>query len=437
MAEILIVEDEHALGGALAMAVMRLGHKSTLVASGAAALHAFEKTRFDAVILDIGLPDMNGLSVLEKIRNDGNKTPVVILTAHGTLDHTISAQKLGITDFLMKPVDLARFEAVIESLVASNILVTRAEPPGTPTLIGGGPGMHRVFLGIARACHGDLPIMIMGPSGSGKTLAARLIHTNSKHGNDELFRIHGGMIKHSSALQAQLSNHHGTLLIEDLDALPDDLQHELAQVMENRSTKTPRLIATIQNNPSNGPMTTRLRTELFYAFSVLTIEMPPLKDRSGDIPELCRFFHGMHAETKGANFEISSAALSALQAYPWPGNIRELQSVLEHAWALSRGEVIYPGHLPPHVAQVLQTASGSFTSSELESVISRWLEAQMEILPEDSWSYDKFLEGIEASMLKFLLEKFDSRPTRLATALGMNRATLRQKLRRYGLRDEG
>lgn len=436
MAEILIVEDEHALGGALAMAVMRLGHKSTLVASGAAALQAFEKKSFDAMILDIGLPDINGLSVLEKIRNAGNKTPVVILTAHGTLDHTITAQKLGITDFLMKPVDLARFETVIESLVASNILVTRAEPHGTPTLIGGGPGMHRVFLGIARACHGEMPVMITGPSGSGKTLAARLIHTNSKHGSDELFRIHGGMIKHSSALQAQLANHHGTLLIEDLDALPDELQHELAQAMENRS-QIPRLIATIQKSPSGTPSDSKLRPELFYAFSVLTIEMPPLKDRSGDIPELCRFFHGMRPETKGANFEISSAALSALQAYPWPGNIRELQSVLEHAWALSRGEVIYPGHLPPHVAQVLQPASGSFTSSELESVISRWLEAQMEILPEESWSYDKFLEGIEASMLKFLLEKFESRPTRLATALGMNRATLRQKLRRYGLRDEG
>ncbi len=437
MAEILIVEDEHALGGALGMAVMRLGHQSTLAASGTAALTALEKKPFDAIILDIGLPDMNGLAVLEKIRNSGNKTPVVILTAHGTLDHTISAQKLGITDFLIKPVDLARFETVIGSLVTSNILVTRAEPSGTPTLIGAGPGMHRVFLGIARACNGEMPVMITGPSGSGKTLAAKLIHTNSKHGNEELFRIQGGMIKHSSALQSQLANPRGTLLIEDLDALPDELQHELAQVMENRSVKIPRLIATVQGGSPNSPTPSSLRPELFYAFSVLTIEMPPLKERSGDIPELCRFFHGMHPETKGANFEISSAALSALQAYPWPGNIRELQSVLEHAWALSRGGVIYPGHLPPHVAQVLQPTSGSFTSSELESVISRWLEAQMEILPEDSWSYDKFLEGIEASMLRFLLEKFDSRPTRLAAALNMNRATLRQKLRRYGLRDEG
>ncbi|MEY3394948.1 MAG: hypothetical protein RL346_1184 [Verrucomicrobiota bacterium] len=437
MAQILIIEDEHALGGALAMTIMRLGHQSTLVASGTAALQALDHNPFDAVILDIGLPDMNGLGVLETIRNAGNKTPVVILTAHGTLDHTISAQKLGVADFLMKPVDLSHFENVIESLVASRILVTRAEPPGTPTLIGGGPGMHRVFLGIARACHGELPVMITGPSGSGKTLAARLIHTNSNHGSDEWFRMHGGMIKHSSSLHTRLTDHHGTLLIEDLDALPDELQHELAQLMENRSPGAPRLIATMQKNPANGEADIRIRPELFYAFSGLTIEMPPLRDRSGDIPELCRFFHGMRPETRGSNFGISSAALSALQAYPWPGNIRELQSVLEHAWALSRGDIIYPGHLPPHVAQVLQPASGSFTSSELESAITRWLEAQMEILAESSWNYDKFLEGIEASMLRFLLEKFDSRPTRLATALGMNRATLRQKLRRYGLREEG
>lgn len=436
MAGILIIEDEHALGGALSLAVHRMGHIPMLVASGAAGLKALTEGRYDAVILDIGLPDMSGLKVLETMRAAGVKVPVVIITAHGTLDHAIAAQKLGVADYLVKPIDLGCFEEVVGSLVASHVVVAKVARDAAPTLIGAGPGMHRVYLGIARACSGEMPVMIYGPSGSGKTLAAQLIHANGQRSGDGLRRVQCGVIKHLAALQAQLGDEVGTLILEDLDGLSGELQHELAEMIGERQGRMPRLIATMMGAPSDGERGGVLRSELFYAFSVLAIEMPALKDRAGDIPELCRFFHGMRGDVKGASFEMSSAALSALQAYSWPGNIRELQNVLEHAWAMSRGETVYPGHLPPHVAQVLQDASGMVVSAELEGVIGRWLESQMEITPEGSWSYENLLEGVEGSMLRYLLERFEGRPTRLAAALGMNRATLRQKLRRYGLRED-
>jgi len=429
MATILIVEDEHALGGALSLAVHRLGHRPTLVASGGAALEAMGKGVFDAVVLDIGLPDMSGLKVLEIMRERGMKVPVVVITAHGTLDHAIAAQKLGIAEYLVKPIDLGAFERALESLVASNLVVAKVQPVGVPTLIGAAPGMHRVYLGIARACSGEMAVMIHGPSGSGKTLAAQLIHGNGVRSAEELRSVPCGMLKHESALHAQLGDGSGTLVLEYLDCLSDDLQVFLEKQIAGGNV--PRLIATMQSRPVDAERVGRLRSGLFYAFNALEIEMPALKDRAGDIPELCRFFHGMRLEGKGGTFEISSAALTALQAYSWPGNLRELQNVLEHVWAMSRGEAIYPGHLPPHVAGVLNDGAGRAVSTELEVVIGRWLESQLEIEKEENWSYDKLLDGVEGSMLRYLLERFEGKPTRLAGALGMNRATLRQKLRRH------
>lgn len=432
MASILIIEDEHALGGALSLAAHRLGHSPTLAASGAAALEKISKQNFEAIVLDIGLPDTSGLEVLKKIRESGSKVPVVIITAHATLDHAITSQKLGIADYLIKPLDLQHFEDVISSLVSKSILITPTEPAAT-SLIGAAPGMHRVFLGIARACSGNMPVLIHGPSGSGKTLAARVIHTNSSRSSDPLRRVECATIQHPTSLQPYLSDTSGTLLLEGIDNLSPALQTILADSLAQSPDSLPRLIATMNGNPRDPATANVLRPDVFYAFSALSIEIPPLSERTGDIPALSRFFHGLHSNPSRPSFEISPAALCALQAYSWPGNVRELQHVLEHAWAVSRGEPILPGHLPPHVADALRSSGGKIISGELDAVVARWINSQLEITPESSWQYDAFLEEIEASMLRHLLERFENRPTHLASALRMNRATLRQKLRRCGI----
>jgi two-component system nitrogen regulation response regulator GlnG len=178
---------------------------------------------------------------------------------------------------------------------------------------------------------------------------------------------------------------------------------------------------------------TLLHGALYYALRASLIEMPPLRDRTGDIPALCRFFHGVRTGT-AQPLEITAPALGALQAYRWPGNVRELESALEHAWQIGHGEPMRPGHLPPHIAEALRTGGGE-VGGELESVVARWLDLQMETSPERDWRYDGFLEKIESAMLRHLLERFAGRPTHLASALGMNRATLRKKLRAAGISD--
>jgi DNA-binding NtrC family response regulator len=432
MASILIVEDEHALGSALSLAVRRMGHLPTLAPSGAAALERLQRQAVDVLVLDIGLPDVSGLEVLRAIRGQGSKVPVVIITAHATLDHAIASQKLGIADYLVKPLDLRRFEESISNLVARGGMLMEPANHQAITLIGAAPRMHEVFLGVARACAGDLPVLIHGPCGSGKSLAARVIHSNGARALEPLRVFEGGGIRSREAFHTLLADSSGTLLIEDLSGLDLELQGMLAEHIATPAVISPRLIATFQHAPQAAVTDGTLRADLFYALSALTLEMPPLRERAGDIPALSRFFAGMKGQTSGP-VEITAAALCAMQAYAWPGNVRELRHTLEHALAVSRGGPIFPGHLPPHLTADLPRAGGIALSGELETVISRWLDSQLDLTPQDLWRYDSLLEQVESSILRHLLKRFNERPTHLAAALRMHRATLRQKLRRAGL----
>lgn len=434
MSTILIVEDEHALGNALALAVMRMGHLPILAASGAAALEKFSQSRVDAVVLDIGLPDMNGVEVLKKIRNTGSQVPVLIITAHAALDHAIAAQQLGIADYLIKPLDLQRFEQSITALVTKGTWVAEPSEYGATTLIGSAPCMHEVFLGVARACAGNMPVLISGPCGSGKTLAARVIHSNSARSGAPLRFVECASTQIEETFFSLMQEHAGTLVLEDIIALSPALQSALSERLSHTTAATPRLIATMQGNPRQAVVAGSLREDLFYAFSTLPIEMPPLSERTGDIPALSRIFFAMQSDAN-SRIEITSQALSALQAYEWPGNLRELRHILEHAQAMSRRGPVFLGHLPPHVADALRLSGGKIISSELDAVLARWLESHLEIAPENEWHYDALLDQIESAMLRHLLSRFGNRPTHLANALRMNRATLRQKLKRMGLRE--
>jgi DNA-binding NtrC family response regulator len=431
MAAILIIEDEHALGHALELAVRRIGHVPTLVASGGRALKLLESGGIDAVVLDIGLPDMSGIEVLERLRAAGSSLPVLVITAHAMLENAIASRRLGISEYLMKPLDLSSFEQAVAALVSSSIRLDGPPPPSAVTLIGTAPAMHRVFVGVARACCGEMPVLVCGPSGSGKSLTARVIHNNSPRGGGQFRSADCSMLHDEVAWDELWSDTTGTLVLEGLDALSAARQAELAERIGANAAQTARLVATLT---CDGDAADLLHGALFYALKASLIEMPPLRERSGDIPALCRFFHGMRTGS-AQPLEITAPALAALQVYEWPGNVRELQHALSHAWAMGRGEAMRPGHLPPHVAEALREGEG-LVAGELDSVVARWLDLQLESTPEREWRYDGMLEKIEAAMLGHLMERFGGRPTHLASALGMNRATLRKKLRAAGIAEE-
>lgn len=426
---ILIVEDEHALGTALGFAVRRIGHLPTLVATGADALERVRRSPPALVVLDIGLPDISGLEVVKQLRVRHPALPVIMITAHGTLEHAISARQKGATEYLVKPLDLRQFENCVRALLPSSVQETTARPPlapadsQPPNLIGAAPALRDVFTGIARACASTAPVLITGASGTGKTLAARLIHA---HGD----KSHAACSIMEASDFGQGAPEDGTVILEEITAVPAAMQSQLAARVSERPGSV-RWIATSSLEAADAMQKGLLRPELYYAFSALHVALPPLRERASDIPALAAFFLGM----RGGGASLSSTALASLQAHDWPGNIRELRQVLGLAADLARDGVIYPVHLPPQLAA---TAAADRAPADLEATLERWLEAQVDAAGSAGILYDQLMDRLEATVLRRLLERHEGRPTHLANALGMNRATLRQKLRRLGLDgDEG
>ncbi len=423
---ILIIEDEHALGTALSFLVRRMGHLPTLVASAAAGLSAFEAQDFAAVVLDIGLPDLSGLVVLERLRQIDSEIPSLVITAHATLDHAIHAQKSGATGYLTKPLDLRQFEQTLGAMLTPSLPLQEIPVAQTATLIGAAPCLRETFTAIARACIGDIPALIFGPCGTGKSLAATIIHAHSRRSSHALVVLECSQIKETSEFENEAS---GTLVLDEITGLSMELQARLAGWLGSTPIRHSRILATTVHDPREAVSRGLLREDLYYALATLTVPLPPLRERSGDIPALCAWFTGLRGGTSAP--QLTPPVLAALQAYPWPGNVRELHHVIDYASTLSGDGPIYLSHLPTHIAESSHR-DASPTPGELDLVIERWLEQ-----PENqSLSYESLLEQIENVMLRHLMARHDHRPTRLAAALGMHRATLRQKLRRSGLQSD-
>jgi DNA-binding NtrC family response regulator len=428
---ILIIEDEYALGTALSFLVRRMGHLPTLVASATAGLAACEQARFAALVLDIGLPDMSGLKVLDALRQRGEAVPVLVITAHATLNHAIHAQKSGATGYLTKPLDLRRFEQTLDAMLATGLPLTEtaagAAETRAATLIGAAPCLRETFIGIARACAGDVPALITGPSGSGKSLTAAVIHAHSPRASQSLEFLACSRLLDATGFERRC----GTLVLEEVTELAGDLQTHLAAWLASAPGARPRLLATSVRDPREAVRDGSLREDLYFALSTLTIPLPPLRERSGDIPALSAFFVGVRGVPPVP--QLTAPVLAALQAYPWPGNVRELRHVLDYAVTLSGDGPVFLSHLPAHVAAAAGHGDAAPAPGELEAALGRWLDAALALPEGERPDYDTLLDRIEGVLLRYLLERHENKPTHLAAALRIHRATLRQKLRRAGL----
>jgi DNA-binding NtrC family response regulator len=430
-ARVLIIEDEPSLSAALEIALRRRGYAVDTAASARAGLSRMSEGRWDAVVVDIGLPDRNGLELVGVLRAGDPELPLRGFTAHGHLENAIAARRAGAADYMVKPLDLKQFQDRVAALLEAGGRGGKAEAAargdaGADLFVGGALSLQLAFAAIARACAGDAAVLVTGPSGSGKSLVAGIIHRQSRRGRESMAVVEAGELREAKQLGAWLSGSGGgSLIVEEVACLAGPLQEMLAAHLLREGGGV-RVMATSGQDLREAIRRGQFREDLYYQLSPGEVPLPPLRERLSDIPALCAALSVGMGE---AGIEVTDRAMGALQSWSWPGNVRELRQVLRYAREAAGGPVILRSHLPPHIASCGEVSG----ASALDRALGEWL-ADPEVA---GLAWNGLVEELEQRLLAHLLPKHGNKPSRLAAALGLHRSTLRQKLTRMAGGREG
>jgi DNA-binding NtrC family response regulator len=449
---LLIVDDDNEYRGVVARRFLRRGHDVEHTGSPTEALRLAEKKHFDVAILDVAMAEMDGVQLLERLRQVDPETQAIMLTGQGTIETAIRAMKLGAYDFLTKPCGLAELELQAErarekaQLARENqalkTALRRAEPSGE--IIGSSSAIQDVLRLIRKAAPSDSTVLIQGESGTGKELVARALHQGGPRAERPMVVINCAALQ-ESLLESELFGHEkgaftsavtakpglfeladrGTLFIDEIGEMAPALQAKLLRALEDgrirrvgstREILTDvRIIAATNRRLSDDVAAGRFRGDLYYRLNVLTITLPPLRDRPGDLPLLVRHF--LARDPRGPR-SIESDALETLMRYPWPGNVRELANVIERAKILADGPSITIHDLPAEIGRARIDAPAATVAPA-----------------SDADRTD--LDAIERSHILRVVEAEHGNKARAARALGVSRRKLYRLLERHGLADPG
>ncbi|GHU22341.1 acetoacetate metabolism regulatory protein AtoC [Spirochaetia bacterium] len=423
---VLIVDDEKNIRLSLVKYLALEQIDAAGVESGEAALATLKKEDFDAVILDLKLPGMSGQAVLEWIRNQGLVIPVLMISAHGQIADAVQTLKSGAQDYLVKPFDPADLVIKIRLLV---------EPPQRKTgkLIGETLVMQQLSRDIDKLAAADVTILITGESGTGKEIVAREIHERSPAAHEPFVAVNiGGM--HENLMESELFGHEkgaftgavarkqglfesagrGTLFLDEIGEMPLSLQVKLLRVLQERKIRRlggvqdipvhARIISATNRNLETLIKENRFREDLYYRLNVFRIELAPLRDRIADIPLLAAHLLAKISSRSGRTAPtLDPSALKKLEAYSFPGNIRELENILERAFLYCEGTIIRADVLGDLVLQNAAEPDGSS------------------------------LETIEKNAIRNALDQCKGNRTKAAEMLGISRKTILNKIKAYQL----
>ena len=459
---ILIVDDEPNLPHQLARFLGKHGYEVLTAADGHAGLRELQKNTVDLLLLDVRLPGMSGLEVLEEIRKTDHDLPVVMLTAYGDVQTAVHAMKLGASDYLIKGFDLAELLLVVQrgletSAMYRELRQLRREKSDNyhfHYVIGHSQRMREVFDLVARVARSDTAsVLITGESGTGKEVIARAIHDQSPRTHGPFHPLNCASIAHN-LLESELFGYEqfaftdakkqkrglleladgGTLFLDEIGEMPLDMQAKLLRVLETRSFYrlggnkevriNVRVLAATNRDLEEAMREGSFRSDLFYRLAVLRIELPPLRERPDDILLFAsRFLEDFNRSLGRSVRHISPEARRLLMAYRWPGNVRELKNVIERALILSSGDEILPAHLPREI-------SGR-ASDSAPAEVDPW-EQWLNLRPAGQVVLEELIGQIERHLVRWALEVASHNRTRACELLGLAKVDqLRYLMRKY------
>jgi len=446
-ARILIVEDEKTALQALSLLLADEGYEVLKAQTGEEGLRVTLQHEPDLILLDIRLPDVNGLTVLQQLRAGQSDAAVIVMTADTTSSNAIRSTQYGAFDYISKPINDEHLIVLIQRALQYRKLEKEVrslrkippEAPNIPGMVGHSLAMQEVYKMIGRVANSDATVLITGESGSGKELVANAIHEFSARAHGPLVKLNCAAIP-DSLLEAELFGHEkgaftnalsqrigrfeqaqqGTLFLDEIVELPFNLQAKLLRAIQEHTierlgSSTPiwvdfRLITATAQELSQAVASGRFREDLYYRLNVVTIPIPPLRERRGDIPLLVQRFISRSERP----ITIREDALERIMAHDWPGNVRELENVMTRAIVLAPGGVI-----TPECIQFNQRTT---------STPSGWLD---QVPYRDG--YWNVIRKVEAQLLRAALEEAKGNKTEAARILGIQRRLLYEKMAEFGL----
>ena len=479
MPTLLVIDDDEAILYAFGESFRSPNVILLTAASAADGLKLAERARPDAVILDVGLPDMSGLEAFRRIRQADAKVPVIVITGHGTTDTAIEAMKLGALDYLLKPLELDQLLALVQRAFEIShlmrvpaMLADEAPVADSDVLVGRSAAMQQVYKAIGRVASQDVTVLILGESGTGKELVARAIYHHSARSAAPFLAINCAAIP-ETLLESELFGHEkgsftgadrkrigkfeqcngGTLFLDEIGDMAPLTQAKILRLLQEQRFErvggnetvqaNVRVLAATNHDLESMVTAGTFRGDLYYRLSVFALRLPPLRERLDDLPLLVDYFvRRFSRELKRDVQSVAPETLERLATYPWRGNLRELQSVLKQALLQASGPSLLPDFLPPAVRNREPASTFSMDSS----AVSAPLEAPAEGSPPpiDQFLEDRLAAGgeelheewmtlMERQLITRILRHTGGNQVQAAKILGIDRGSLRSKIRSLGI----
>jgi len=457
LSQILIIDDEANNRDALSMLLTSAGYRVQATDSGEEALQIMQSTPFEIVITDLFLPGVSGIDILKKVKADSPYTNVILITGNASAETAVEAMKEGAFDYITKPFNIEKLKVLVakalekSQLVAENLYL-RQQLRGKykfENIIGNSLAIQQVFSRMEKIVQTDSTILILGESGTGKELVARAIHYNSSRKEQPFVAINCGAIP-ADLLESELFGHvrgsftgavldksgkfevanNGTIFLDEIGTMPMHLQMKLLRVLQEQEVErvggskkiklNVRVVSATNANLEEQVKRGLFREDLYYRLNVIPILLPPLRDRREDIALLARhFLQKTCKEMKRPLMSLSPEAMQALERYDWPGNVREMENVIERTVALTDGESIERRDLPQHVG------GGDYKASGPDFMTPKVGGSGLDM--------EQVLADIERGMILEALELSQGVKARAAALLQINRTTLVEKMKRLSL----